>query len=137
MTEENTAKAIGKDLPISTKISIEVCNFIRGMPVQKAKIKLNDAINQTAAIPYKRFTRDLGHKRNIMAGRYPRNVCTYVLKLINLAEANAKNIGLKTDNLVINKLIANKAARPWRYGRTRRIKMKRTHLEIAVSEGKK
>ncbi|MBS3108614.1 50S ribosomal protein L22 [Candidatus Woesearchaeota archaeon] len=136
MDNENIAKATGRDLPISTKKSIEVCNFIRGLHIKKVKIKLNDVIKQRMAVPYKRFNKDLGHKKNIMSGRYPIKTCKYILDIIESAEANAKNIGLNTDNLIISRIIANKASRPWRQGRKRRIKMKRTHIEVVVSEVK-
>ena len=134
---KNFARAIGRDLPISIKTSINVCNFIRGISVERAKKILDNAISKKQAIPYRRFTMDLGHKRNIGPGRYPVKACTHILEIIKSAEANAKNIGLSTKGMVIEKLIANRAARPFRYGRKRRIKMKRTHIEVVVSEGKK
>lgn len=137
MVEENIARANGKDMAISTKQSIEICNYIRGDRLANAKRKLLDAINEKIAVPFKIFTKDMGHKRNIAAGKYPRNACTNILKIIESAEANAKNIGLDTNNLVIKNIIANKAARPYRYGRRRRIKMKRTHIEVILSEAKK
>src|SRR3989338_7795716 len=134
MTEENIARANGKDLAISTKQSIEICNYIRGDKLTNAKRKLLDAINEKSAIPFKIFTKDMGHKRNIAAGKYPINACTNILKIIESAEANARNIGLDASKLVVKNIIANKAARPHRYGRRRRIKMKRTHIEVILSE---
>lgn len=137
MEEETNARAIGRDLPISTKQSIEICNYIRGNKLELAKKKLNSAINKKAAIPFKIFTKDMGHKRNIAAGKYADNACTNILKIVESAEANARNKGMSIGNLVIKAIIANKAARPYRYGRKKRVKMKRTHVEVILSEAKK
>ena len=87
-------------------------------------------------MPFKRFNKDTGHKRNIAAGRYPMKASMNIIKVIESAAANARNIGLN-DNLVIKKIVANKAARPYRYGRRRRVKMKRSHIEVVVGEAKK
>ena len=39
-----TARAMAKSLKISPKHSVEICNAIRGMDVEKAKAYLNDVI---------------------------------------------------------------------------------------------
>jgi len=134
--EENIAKAVGRALPISTKQSIEICAFIRKLPLEKAKKRLTDAINKTAAVPFKRFNDDMGHKKGkVAAGRYPEKACTEILKLLAAVEANAQFKGLNTSNLIISHICAHKAARPWHYGRQRRRKAKRTNVEIFVKEG--
>ena len=137
MAEEIIAKATGKDLPISTKYSIEICNFIRGNKLKLAKKRLMDAIDKKAAIPFKMFTKDMGHKRNIAAGKYADNACGTILSIIESAEANARNKGLNIENLLVKSIIVNRAARPYRYGRKKRVKMKRTHVEVVLSEAKK
>jgi len=137
MINENQAKIVGKDLSISTKQSIEIANFIRGKNIEKAKNELKKVIEKKLAIPFKRYNRDMGHKKgNIAAGRYPQNAAKEFLNLLNGLEANAQNKGLST-NLIIKTIIPNKASRPWHYGRRRRIKMKRTHIEIIAEEIKK
>lgn len=135
MSEEHIARVDGKDLPISTKNSIEVCNFIRKKTVANSKKILQSVLETKIAIPAKRFNKDRGHKPGrIAAGIYPRNVCKYVLGLLNAVEANAQNKGLNVDNLIIKTIVVNKASAPWRYGRFRRRKTKRTHIEIVVEE---
>ncbi len=134
MEEENIAKAVGRALPISTKQSIEICNFIRQMPLEKAMKKLVDVINKKSAIPFKRFSDNIGHKKEMAAGRYPEKACGKILKLLEAVEANAQFKGLSTANLVISHICAHKAARPWHYGRQRRRKMKRTNVELIVEE---
>ncbi len=77
---------------------------------------------------------DLHRKGKIAAGRYPQNASKKVLQLLNSVEANAQDKGLNIETLFIESIIPNKASRPWHQGRQRRTKMKRTHLEINVTE---
>ncbi len=135
LDKEHTAKISGKALAISTKQSIEICNLIRRRKLEKAKALLNDVINHKTAVPFKRFNKDTGHKKGkIAGGRYPENACKEILKLLQGVEANAQFKGLNTANLIVSQIYANKASTPWHYGRQRRRKMKRTHVEIIVEE---
>ena len=130
---KDIAKASATSLPISTKQSIEVCNFIRNKKLEKAKAILERVLEKKEAIPFKRFGSDTGHKKGkIGTGRYPQKTAEEILKLLNSVEANAQDKGLNTDDLKIIQLIANKASTPWRFGRKRRRKSKRTHIEIIV-----
>ena len=133
-TPENEAKGSLRDVSISTKSSIEVCNFIRKKKLQKAKNMLQKVIDMRAAVPMKRFNKDAGHKKKIGPGKYPIKVCKEILRLLDQVEANAQFKGLSTSDLVISHIKADKAATPWHYGRKRRRKMKRTHVEIMVTE---
>lgn len=133
---ENYAKAMGKDLPISTKHSAEICRHLRGRDLQKAKKILQDVIAMKKAIPFKKYTRDVGHKPGIASGRYPIKASQAILKLLNDVEANAQVRGLSSNDLVIHHFCAHLASRPWHYGRVSRRKMKRTHVEIVVTEKK-
>jgi large subunit ribosomal protein L22 len=131
------AKAVGRDLPISTKQSIEICNMIRGRELQKSKEMLLQTIKLKKAIPFKRFNQDTGHKRNIGPGRYPQRACRYIYNLLESVEINAQNKGLDTGELKINSIIPNKASTPMHSGRLQRRKMRRTHIEIIVEEKSK
>ena len=137
--KENMARAIGRALPISFKQSIEICNFVRNKDLSYAKNVLNKVISQEQAIPFKRFNMDVGHKKGMAAGRYPKKASTEILDLINNVEANAQFKGLNTANLVITHINANKASKVLRFGRKRSRESKRTHVEIVVQEkaGKK
>ena len=88
------AKVNGKDLRISTKESIEICNFIRNRNLGKARQLLEQVLKQKIAVPYKIFNTDTGHKPGIAAGRYPRNASIAIIGLLNSVEANAENMGL-------------------------------------------
>jgi len=130
---EHTAKALGKDLQISSKLSIEVCNYLRYRPLQKAKLILDRVAKLQQAIPVRRFTFDQGHKKKIGPGRYPVKVCEEILKILRAAEANAQFKGLNTSLLHIVHMCAHKGGaplHPGRHGRT----MKRTHVEVVVEE---
>jgi large subunit ribosomal protein L22 len=132
--KENMARAIGRSLPISFKQSVEVCNLIRNKSINYARSVLNNVINHKQAIPFKRFNRNVGHKKNIGAGRYPKKTSAEILKLINNVEANAQFKGLNTVNLVITHINANKASKVMHFGRKRGREAKRTNLEIVVQE---
>lgn len=134
--KENMARVAGRSLPISTKFSIEICNFIRNKNTSEAKKILRDVVDGKRAVPFKIFKKDLSHKRKIGPGRYPKKPAEEIFKLIESAEANAQFKGLNTSDLCITHINAHLASRPWRYGRQRRRKAKRTHIEIVVEEKK-
>jgi len=136
MEKENTAKAMGISLPISTKQAVEICSFLRGKTIEQGKNILKSVIDKKAAIPFKRYNRDMGHKTGMAAGRYPKKASSNILKLLESVEANAQNKGL-TPPFKITKILANKAAKQWHYGRHLRTKMKKTHVEIVVEETEK
>tara|TARA_Y100000310_G_C20610578_1_gene777768 strand:+ start:419 stop:916 length:498 start_codon:yes stop_codon:yes gene_type:complete len=124
-----------KDLPISTKQSVEVARFIRGKNLKKVKEALDKVLQKKIAVPYKRYNRDTPHRQGkIASGRYPQKTTTHFLKLLNSLEANAENKGLNVETLVLSEVIANKAASQWHYGRMRRRTMKRTNLRMKAVE---
>lgn len=135
MTDEHKAIANGYDVPISTKQSVEVCNFIRGKTTTKAKSLLEQVIEHKLAVPYTRYFKEIPHRKGHMrTGRWPIQTCKAILSLVKTAEANADNKGLTTQNLVITHISAHKAGNAWHYGRKRGIKMKITHLKLEVEE---
>ena len=73
---ENTAKAIGRELSISPKASVEVCREIRGMMVEDAARYLEDVIALKKPIRYQRYNGQVGHRKGkkFGAGRYPQKV---------------------------------------------------------------
>lgn len=129
---ENMARAVGRDLPISTKQAIEVCSSLKGMELGKAQAKLERVIDYKQAIPYKRFTGGAGHKPGIGPGKYPIKACSHILKILRSAESNSQNKGLGA--VAITHIAAQQGGKRWHYGRKRRIRMKRTHIEIVVEE---
>ena len=134
-TPGNEAKASGRNLPVSTKQSIELSTFLRGKHVEHARKLLREVIAHKRAVPYHQFNKDTGHKPGMAAGRYPKNTASHLLKLINSCVSNAEYRGLSAANLIIKHIAAQTGPTVWRYGRQRR-RAKRTHIELIVAEKK-
>jgi len=132
--KENMGYSTGFSIGISTKMSIEIANMIRGVKVERAKKDLKEVIDMKKAVPLTRFNGDVGHKKGMGPGRFPLKAATMILQLVESAESNALDKGLNTSNLTITHISANRAAQQWRYGRHRRRKAKRTHVQIVVQE---
>jgi large subunit ribosomal protein L22 len=131
----NMARAIGRDVDVSPKQAIEICNRLRYHQVSRAKRILQDAIELKRPIQFTRFTNGLGHKPgNMAAGRYCVKAAQTILTLIENAEVNAQTKGLNTSTLSIIHLCTHRANEPFRYGRQSRRQMKRAHIEIVVAE---
>lgn len=98
---EKTAKAIGKELPISRKHAHEISSAIRGMKIDIARGFLEDVSNLKRAVPYKRFTRNVPHRRGMCTGRYPQKAAKEFLKVLTNVESNARYKGLDSENMRI------------------------------------
>jgi len=133
--KESKARAIGIALPISFKKSVEVCNMIRGMDLDKGVAVLENVIKEKSAVPFKRFAKGgTGHKKGIGPGRYPVKTCIEILKILNSARANAEQKGLS--NLVIKNIVTQQAPKAWHYGRLGRREQKRAHVEVLLDSKK-
>lgn len=132
--DESCARAYGRNLPISTKTSVEICNFLRGKSYSEAVKLLEEVLVYKRAIPFTRFMNGVGHRKGDMAaGRYPQKASLLIKELFESAKANANNKGL-SDELKIVHLCAHKASCPFHQGRQRRRMMKRTHVEVVLKE---
>lgn len=132
--KNNVAQVYCRSLPISAKMSMEICGAIRNMELTKAKRILQDVVDMKRALPFRKFNADLSHKPGMAAGRYPISTSKVFLKLLNSVEMNAGNKGLNVNNLVINFAKADRAETRWRSGRKGRVQMKSTHVKIIVGE---
>jgi large subunit ribosomal protein L22 len=132
--KESMSRCVLTSASVSTKHCIEIASSIRGRSVPKAIIILEEAMALKKAIPFNRFKRNIGHKKNIGPGRYVIKACGEVLSALKQCEANAQNKGLNTSDLKIVHISANLASRPWHYGRQSRRKMKKSHIEIVLQE---
>jgi ribosomal protein uL22 len=135
-SEENTAKAVGRNLDISPKQGTEICKYVRGRSLNKAKMLLQQAIDEKRAVPFTRFTNGLGHKPGMSAGRYHPKACSQILKIIKSAEANAKNKGYNSSDLKIVHISMQIGTKNWHYGRQRRSIFKNSHIEVVLQEVK-
>ena len=56
---QHQAKAVGRDLSISTKHAVEVSSFIRGRTLKKSRELLLQVMEKKVAVPFKRFNMDV------------------------------------------------------------------------------
>src|SRR3989338_2722574 len=50
----------------------------RGKTIEQGKNILANVIEKKAAIPFKRYNRDMGHKTGMAAGRYPKKASSHI-----------------------------------------------------------
>ncbi|MEA3430972.1 MAG: 50S ribosomal protein L22 [Nanoarchaeota archaeon] len=131
---EHMARCVGKDLPISTKHSIEICKFLKGKSLEKAKYLLVEISEKKQALKFTRFNKGVGHKPGIGPGRYPVKACKAIHHLLGSVEGNAVYKGMDGDNLIIKHIACHQASRPMKQSRRTRGESKRTHVEIVVEE---
>jgi large subunit ribosomal protein L22 len=142
LNPEKTAKASGRELKVSHKAAREVCKAVKGMSLSNAKEYLRDVMVKKKPIPYKRFTKKLGHKGGMersCVGRYPIKTAEQILHVIEAAQANAENKGLDVDRLRIIHAAAYPGMKLKRYtprahGRASPKYDTTTHVEIVLDE---
>ena len=110
---ETTARAIGKEMPISPRHSIEICSSIKGMTVENAIIYLEDVIEKKRAVPFRRHVGGVPHKKGkgMAAGRFPEKAAKYILRVVEEAKNNAEFKEITGDLKIIH--AAAHRGRPW------------------------
>ena len=131
-TSKPEAVVNGKDIPISTKHAIAICDFIRHKTIEEAMFLLSEVLQFKRAVPMKG---EIPHRKgNIMSGRYPIKACEHFLKLLRQLAANASVNEIEIERVKIE-CKANRANRPHgRFGNTR---TKRSHVTLRVKVNKK
>lgn len=127
-TDKKTEAVVnGKDVKISRKHAVALCNFIRNNNIEDALVKLESVKKMKIAVPMKG---EIPHRKGkIMSGRYPINAVKEFLILLKSLKANAiyNEIELEKTKLFC---MANVASRPSkRFGRGRH---KRVHVQIKL-----
>lgn len=97
-----SAKAIGRDMPISPKFARETVGMIRGMRAEDAAIMLEEVMEKQRAVPLKRHNKRVAHKAGIGPGRYPVKVAKAILFVLESAMSNAEYKGLDVGNMIIS-----------------------------------
>lgn len=95
---------MGMELPISPKHAREICRALRGMNAKDAEEYLEDVIALKKAVPFRRYNRNVAHKRGLVgwdAGRFPQKAAREVLAVLRNAMSNAEYKGLESDDLVV------------------------------------
>ena len=139
---DTTATASGRDLRMSPKAAREVCRYIRGMMLEKAKERLREVMDLKRPVPYLRHRKKVPHRDGVEgfdAGRYPVKAAGEILKLLEAVEANAEFKGLYPDRLKIMHIAAHRARVirkyiPRAFGRASPYFERMTHVEVAVEE---
>ncbi|WOF15513.1 50S ribosomal protein L22 [Methanoplanus sp. FWC-SCC4] len=142
MEAEQIARAKANELPISPKHAIEITRFIKGKTTKEAIAYLEDVVALKKAIPFKRFNRNVAHKRGLDkwdAGRYPVKASSEFLKVLRSVEKNAEYIGLDTEKLEIFFATSNRGRRqrgifPRAMGRATAKFAESANVEIMVRE---
>jgi ribosomal protein L22 len=115
-----------KNLPISTKHSIAICNMIRNKEIDKAILLLEQAEQKKIPVPMRG---EIPHRKGIMSGRYPINALGHFIKSLKVLKANALVNELELEKYRIF-CKADLASRPYR--RFGKGKFKRTHLTLKL-----
>ena len=101
---DRTVKASGRELRVSPKAAREVCNTIKGMKVEEAKVFLQQVTLKRRPVPFRRHKKKVGHRRGIQksyAGRYPIKTASRILEVLENAEVNAEYVGFDLERLRI------------------------------------
>jgi large subunit ribosomal protein L22 len=137
----SVARARGIEIPMSPKKTYEVLNAIRGLPLERAREVLEDAVAMKRAIPFRRFNQETAHKKGVGPGRYPVKVAKNVLQLLHNAEENAEYDSLDVDTLYVKVAACSrgrirKANMPRAQGRATQWNEQTTNVEIVLAERK-
>ena len=137
----SVGRARGVEIPMSPKKTYEVLNAIRGLPLDRARRILEDAVDLKKAIPFRRYNQETAHHRGVGPGRFPVKVAKQVLQLLKNAEENAEYDSLDTDRLYIKVAACargriRKASMPRAQGRATPWNEQTTNVEIILAEKK-
>jgi len=105
---EKTSKAMGKELHISRKHAHEIATAIKGMKLDIAREFLENVVALKQAVPYKRYTRNIPHRKGMCTGRYPQKAAKEFLNVLKNAESNAAYKGLDSENMRITHVATKK-----------------------------
>ncbi|HTW76799.1 MAG TPA: 50S ribosomal protein L22 [Thermoplasmata archaeon] len=135
------ARARGVEIPMSPKKTYEVLNAIRGLPLDRAREVLENAIELKKAIPFRRYNQETAHHRGTGPGRFPIKVAKQVLQVLKNAEENAEYDSLDTDRLYVKVAASSRgrirtASMPRAQGRATQWNEQTTSVEIVLAEQK-
>ncbi|MCQ2085847.1 MAG: 50S ribosomal protein L22 [archaeon] len=138
---DTSAKAIGKEIPISPKFAREVCSMVRGLKINNAIKILEGIIALKIPVPLKRYNKRVSHKQGVGPGRYPKKAALAILNVIKGASANAEYKGFSVDNMVIQTISAARGRvtpghMPRAHGRATQWNQETVNLEVITKEVK-
>ena len=103
--KDNQVRISFRDLRVSFKSAVNLCRYINGRSLDEARRILKDVIELKKAVPYRRFKKNVGHRKSLQgypAGRYPVKVAKNLLKMLDHAEAMAEDKDLDIERLKIS-----------------------------------
>ena len=149
--EANTVKACISNAKVSFKNTHETCSTLRGRTIGDCIRYLNNVLVKKECVPMRRFssgcpnTRQARHfstpEKPCTQGRWPKNSCETMLKLLNNIKTNAKNKNLDGEELVVDMVCVNRApkihGRVFRaHGRVNPFNKSPCHIQmVAVRKG--
>lgn len=139
---DNIARGKANEIPVSPKHAIEIATFARGRKADDVIDYLNRVVAGEKALPFRRFRRDIAHKRGMesgCSGRYPKKASIAFISLLNSVKKNAEYTGLDPEKLLIVHAAANrgrgqKAFFPRAMGRATPKRRETVNIEIIVRE---
>lgn len=139
LDDETTARAYGRELPISPKKAMELCREIRGKRVEDAKTYLERVIAMKQPVPMHRYKTMVAHKHGTGPARFPVKVAKYVMKILESAEENAGYKGLDVESMRLKVICAHrgtiqKGIMQRAHGRSGAWNQDTVNLEIVLEE---
>lgn len=136
---DTTAKALGKEIPVSPKFAREVAGMIRGMKVETARQALEDVIDKKRAVPLRRYNKRVSHKAGVGPGRYPVKASKAILGVLDSAASNADYKGLDVSNMAISTISISRGRvipgyTPRAHGRATQSNQDTVNIEIIIEE---
>ncbi|MEA4977058.1 MAG: 50S ribosomal protein L22 [Methanomassiliicoccaceae archaeon] len=134
-----SAKAVGKDMPVSPKFAREVVGMIRGRKVEEAAVMLEEVIAKKRAVPLKRYNKRVSHKAGIGPGRYPVKAAKAILSILESASSNAEYKGLDVSSMSIATISIARGVTipghmPRAHGRATQWNQETVNIEVIIEE---
>lgn len=106
--EAKVAKGVGKDVNISFKKAVAVCDSVREKNLTEAIALLEKVIALEQAIPFRKYNKGVSHRTGVGIAKYPKKAASEVLKVLKNVQSNADYKGLDGERLKIISVQVNK-----------------------------
>ncbi len=135
------AKAMGRELHVSPKDSVEICKKIKGMRLDEAQEYLEAVVKKEKSVPYSKHDKKRAHRSGsgTDSGGYPVKAAESILDVLENVGANAEYKGLASGRLGIIHASAKKGIefpgfQPRAFGRSSPSNRPTTNVEVVVRE---
>ena len=120
----------GRDLPVSLKHAVAICNFIKGKEIDRAIAMLEEVVKMKKPVPMRgEIPHRHGMNKASGSGRYPVKAAGIFIILLKSLKSNAIVNELELEKYKVH-AIPNLAPRPYkRFGQGR---FKRAHVTIKL-----